>query len=166
MYGAGERVLYGSYGVCQVVAMEERKVDRKIVAYLVLEPEGQPGARYLVPTHNEKAMARLSAVLTPEGLEELLQSDEIRQPLWETAENLRRNLYRDVLSSGDRVQVLRMLHTLYRHKAERLAQGKKFHQSDDNFLRDGERLIASEIAWVMAMELDDARNYLRERLLA
>lgn len=166
MYGAGERVLYGSHGVCQVVTVEERKVDRKMVAYLVLEPEGQPGARFLVPTHNEKAMAKISPVLTPESLEALLLSPQIRENLWEAVENLRKNLYRDILSGGDRVQLLRMLHTLYRHKAERLAEGKKFHQSDDNFLRDGEKLMASEIAWVLHMDVAQARDYLREKLQA
>lgn len=166
MYVAGDRVLYGSHGVCQVVALEDRKVDRKMVTYLVLEPEGQPGARFLVPTHNEKAMCKLSPVLNEQQLETLLVSPEIREPLWESAENLRKNLYRDVLSSGDRVQVLRMIHTLYMHKQTRLAEGKKFHQSDDNFLRDGERLMASEIGSVLQMEPTQARDLLREKLQA
>lgn len=166
MYGAGDRVLYGSHGVCQVVALEERKVERKRVTYLVLEPEGQPGARFLVPAHNEKTMAKISPVLTPESLEELLQSTQIRESLWEGVENLRKNLYRDVLSGGNRVKLLRMIYTLYRHKADRLAEGKKFHQSDDNFLRDGEKLMAGEIAWVLHMDPVQARDYLREKLQA
>lgn len=166
MYAPGDRVLYGSHGVCQVVTLEERKVDRKMVTYLVLEPEGQASARFLIPTHSEKAMAKVSPVLTPESLEALLQSSEIRESLWETAENLRKNLFRDVLSGGDRVKLLQMLHTLYHHRAARLAEGKKFHQSDENFLRDGEKLISSEISWVLNMDATQAREYLREKLQA
>jgi RNA polymerase-interacting CarD/CdnL/TRCF family regulator len=42
--------------------------------------------------------------------------------------------------------------------------GKKFHLADDNFLRDAEKLLASEIAVVMDMQPDEARNYLRNQL--
>lgn len=166
MYVAGDRVLYSSHGVCQVVALEDRKVDRKMITYLVLEPEGQPGARFLVPTHNAAAMAKVSTVLTAEGLEALLLSPHIRENVWEPVENLRKNLYREILSCGNRVRILQMIHTLYRHREARLAEGKKFHQSDDNFLRDGEKLIISEISWVLQMDANEARDYLRDKLQA
>ena len=57
MYQTGDRVVYGSHGVCCVASLGERIIDRKIVQYLALEPVGQEGARYLVPTHNPAAMA-------------------------------------------------------------------------------------------------------------
>ena len=40
----------------------------------------------------------------------------------------------------------------------------RFHQSDDNFLRDAEKLLSSEIALVMELSQEEARNYLREQL--
>ena len=45
MYQTGDRVVYGSHGVCCVASLEERVIDRKIVQYLALEPVGQEGAR-------------------------------------------------------------------------------------------------------------------------
>ena len=59
MYQIGEVVLYGIHGVCRVVDTEERVLDRKKVAYLVLEPLEQNGARFFVPSHNPAAMAKL-----------------------------------------------------------------------------------------------------------
>ena len=56
MYQIGDQVVYGIHGVCCVVEQEERVIDRKRVTYLVLEPVGQDGSRYLVPTHNAAAM--------------------------------------------------------------------------------------------------------------
>ena len=164
MYVAGDRVLYGSHGVCRVTALEERKIDRKIVTYLALEPEGQPGASYLVPTHNAAAMAKLCPVLSREGLEDLLSSDEIRQGEWIEDGNQRKLLYRELISSGNRVKLLQMICALHRHKDARLAEGKKFHQSDEGFLRGAERLACSEIGCVLELDPQQAKAYLREKL--
>lgn len=166
MYVAGDRVLYGSHGVCRVTALEQRKVDRKILTYLALEPEGQQGASYLVPTHNEVAMAKLCPLLSCDALETLLASDIIREGEWVEDGNQRKLIYRELISGGNREKLLQMLFALYRHKEARLAEGKKFHQTDDNFLRDAEKLICGEICFVLGMEFTQAREYLREKLQA
>ena len=77
MYQIGEVVLYGIHGVCRVVDTEERVLDRKKVAYLVLEPLEQNGARFFVPSHNPAAMAKLRPVMTKEELDRLLCSREV-----------------------------------------------------------------------------------------
>ena len=166
MLEIGAQVVYGAHGVCRIVDREDRMVDRKRRQYLVLEPDGQDGSRYLVPTHNETVMARLRPVLTREELDRLLASPEIRASGWIQDENQRKQNYRELISSGDREKLMRMVYTLYRHKDAQTAAGRKVHLCDDNFLRDAEKLLASEIALVMDMEIDQARLYLREQLKA
>lgn len=164
MYSAGDRVLYGSHGVCKVTAQEQRRIDRKLMTYLALEPEGQPGASYLVPTHNAAAMAKVCPVLTRQELDDLLDSGEIRQGEWVEDGNQRKLLYRELISSCDRVRLLQTIRSLYRHRDSRMAEGKKFHQSDEGFLRDAEKLICSEISYVMALDFPQAKAYLKEKL--
>jgi len=164
MYQAGDRVVYGIHGVCRVVQLEKRIVDKKTVTYLVLEPVGQDGSRYLVPTHNAAAMSKLRPMLTPREMEALMRSDSVRQDGWIREENLRKATYRELITSGDREGLLRMVRTLYLHKKAQAAAGKKVHLADDNFLRDAEKLLSGEIAVVMGMEADQARTYLRSQL--
>lgn len=164
MYQVGDRVVYGIHGVCTVAELEKRVVDRKMVTYLVLEPAGQEGSRYLVPAHNEAAMAKLRPMLTPEELEAMLASSSVREDGWIREENLRKQTYRELITGGDRAGLMRMVHTLYVHKKNQTAAGKKVHLADDNFLRDAEKLLSGEIAVVMGMEADQARSYLRTRL--
>ena len=59
MYQVGDRLVYGVHGVCQVAREEQRRVDGKELTYLALEPVGQRGTCYLVPTQNPSAMRRL-----------------------------------------------------------------------------------------------------------
>ena len=59
-----------------------------------------------------------------------------------------------------------LIHSLYRYKEAQFAAGKKFHQCDDNFLRDAEKLIISEISLVFQISKEEARDYLRSQLNA
>ena len=164
MYQAGDWVVYGVHGVCRVIGTEKQLVNRKRMLFLVLEPLSQSESRFYLPADNPTALAKLKAVLTRNELAELIDSDEVRLDAWIQEENRRKQYYRELISSGDRVALMRMITSLYRYRAEQLAAGRKIHQSDDNFLRDAERLLASEIALVMEMSPDDARNYLRDHL--
>ena len=164
MYQIGERVFYGMHGVCGVKAAEERVLDGKVRLFLVLEPEGQSGCRYLVPTHNAAAMAKLRPMLTVTELQQLLSSEEVRNSTWILDENQRKLTYRTLITGGERTELLKMIHALYRHQAKQSEQGKKIHQCDENFLRDAEKLMCSEISAVMDLDADAARSYLRKQL--
>ena len=164
MYQTGDWVMYGVHGVCQVIGTEKQLVNRKRTLFLVLEPLAQPGSRFYLPAENETALEKLKPVLSLVELTDLLGSDLARQHRWIQEEPRRKQYYRELIGSGDRVALMQMVSTLYRYKAEQLATGRKFHQSDDNFLRDAEKLLASEIALVMQLPQDGARNHLRECL--
>lgn len=164
MYHVGELVVYGIHGVCRVAQEEKKTIDRKKVIYLVLEPVNQSGSRFLVPTHNASVMAKIRPVLTREGLENLLTSREVRASEWIADEGQRKQLYRELVSSTDAVRLASMVYTLYHHKTTQLAAGKKVRQSDDNFLRDAEKLLINEAAVVFNWDADRAKQYIRSKL--
>ena len=164
MYQVGELLVYGVHGVCRILEEEQRLVDRKKVTYLVLEPIGQKGAKFLVPTHNAAAMAKLRPMLKREALEALLESPSIRNEMWIQDENRRKQLYRELIGSSDRERLLAMIRLILRHKEEQLAAGRKCHLCDDNFLRDAEKLLIGEITVVMETNAESAKAFLREKL--
>ena len=164
MFETGEWVVYGVHGVCRVIGTEKQLSGRKRVEYLVLEPLAQNESRYYLPTENPAAMGKLKRVLPREELEALLQSQEVRQDCWIQDESQRKLHYRDLIGNGDRVSVMQMVCSLYRYKEAQSAAGRKFHLCDENFLRDAEKLLSSEIALVMEMTAEEARDYLRNQL--
>lgn len=166
MYQNGDWVMYGIHGVCRVAGTEKQLVNRKQTEYLVLESLSQTESKFYLPTANPTAMAKIKAVLPAQELRDLLASEEIREDVWIQEENQRKQTYRDLISSGDRTALLKMVNTLYRYKAAQAAAGRKFHQCDDNFLRDAEKLLTSEIALVLEMSQEEARDYLRQQLKA
>ena len=164
MYQVGEYVVYGVQGVCRVLGTEKQLVNRKRTEFLVLEPLARGESKFYLPTQNPTAMGKIQPILARQQMEQLLASLEIRQGCWIREENLRKQHYRNLLTSGDRTLLLQMLAAVYQHRDEQDAAGKKFHQCDDNFMRDAEKLLCSEISLVMEMEVTQARDYLRTHL--
>lgn len=164
MYQIGDQVVYGVHGVCRVVDQEERMIDRKRLTYLALEPVGQDGSRYLVPTHNASAMGKVKRMLSREELTALMDSEEVRKNGWISDENQRKQTYRELIGSGDRVRLMQMVRTLYRHKSVQSAAGRKVHLCDDNFLRDAEKLLLGEVSIVMNLDAEQAKQFLRSKL--
>lgn len=165
MYSCGDRVMYGIHGVCEIVALEDRLIDRKKIQYYVLEPIDQSGARFYVPIHNTAAVSKLRTIMTREQLDQLLCSEEVRQDGWIADENQRKHYYRELITSGDSSSLLRMVRTLHRHKQEQNNAGRKFHLSDENFLRDAERLLNSEFSMILGIDPKEVGNYIRSKLL-
>ena len=164
MFQVGDQVVYGIHGVCRILAEEERRVDRKRVKYFALEPLDQPGTRYYVPSENPVALAKLSRVLEKDALIELLTSERIRENCWIADENQRKQRYRELITSGDRVALLQMISTLHQHKKEQAAAGRKLHLCDDNFLKDAEKLLNSEFSLVLGIQLSEVGNYIQSVL--
>lgn len=164
MYNIGEYVVYGFHGVCRIVALEDRVIDRKNVQYYALEPVKEPGSRFLVPTQNQTAVAKMKPMLTKAELEAMIAAEDMRQDVWIADENLRKQTYRELINSGDRKSLMKMVGSLRRQKEIQTSLGRKFHQCDENFLRDGEKLLSSEFSMVLGIAPEQVGQYLMEAI--
>lgn len=160
MFQVGDQVVYGSHGVCSIVNVEQRVIDRKRINYFALEPLHQPGARYFVPSENPVALSKLRHLITRQELDQLLQSAEIRESCWISDENQRKQRYRELITSSDRVSLLRMINTLHQHKKKQQEAGRKFHLCDENFLHDAEKLLTAEFSLVLGIDPSEVEGYI------
>lgn len=160
----GDGVVYGIHGVCRIVDVESRRVDRKTVEYYVLSPCAQPDARFYVPVHNQAALAKMRKLLTTQELEDLLTSNETQQDSWIPEENLRRERYRQLMARGTCGELMGMIRALNRHRQQQLEAGRKFHMSDENFLKDARRVVSTEVAQILTISVPEAEEYLQNRL--
>ena len=160
MYQVGQKVVYGIHGVCELMDIEIKTVDRKKISYFVLTPADQPGARFYVPAENPVVLAKLSPLLTEQALEELVSSVDRSKSAWIEDENRRKLRFRELIGSGDRKAILDMVAALHIHRKELEQKGKKFHLCDESFLHDGEKLLCSEIAFVLDVSKQEAEKWL------
>lgn len=165
MFQVGDRVVYGFHGVCTIADSEQKRVDRRNITYLVLEPMDRGGSKYYVPVQNAAAMGKLKPMLSPEQMLMLLDSPPVHTEKWVSDENRRKQLYRELTASGDREALLRMVYTIYRHRDAQTAAGKRCHLCDENFLRDAEKVLLGEISATLGLDTESARTLLREKLM-
>lgn len=164
MLQVGSQVVYGIHGVCRIVDVEIRRVDRKKVEYFVLEPVDQPGTRYYVPTQNQVALSKMRSLLSKDELEALLTSEDTRKDIWISDENLRKQKYREIINNGDRASLICMIRCLRQHRENQLAAGRKFHLSDENFLRDAQKILSSEFSLVLGIPQPEVAAYIESKL--
>ncbi len=165
MYQVGQKVVYGIHGVCAIVEIETKTIDRKKISYFVLEPLEQPGARYYIPKENPVTLKKISPLLSREELDALLAECSMSDNSWIADENHRKLHYRELIGSGDRRALVIMVHTLHLHKKQQEAQGRKFHLCDENFLRDAEKLLCSEFSLVLGLSREDTAKYLSNHFI-
>ena len=164
MFRAGQRVVYGSHGVCDIADIETKVIDRKKVEYYVLAPMDQPGARFYVPTANPAALEKMRPLLSKAELDALLRGEETNRDTWIPDENRRKMMYRELINRGSRADLICMVRMLRRHKAEQLAAGRKFHLCDENFLRDAEQLLSAEFSLVLGIQKNEVGSYIESIL--
>lgn len=165
MFRVGDEVLYGIHGVCKIVDITIKKMDNKAVEYYVLEPVDQVGSVFYIPTRNASAVSKLKHILTCDELDTLLHSPVVWEDVWIEDEAKRKQAYRELIFSGDRTALLQMVHTLLKHKKEQEALGRKFHQCDENFLRDVQRLLSAEFSLILGIQQQDVAQYIQNVLL-
>ena len=160
MYQVSQLVVYGVHGVCRITHMEERRVDRQMVNYFVLEPLSQPGSQYLIPCGNPAALAKMRPLLEKQQLLALLRGDMNEEP-WIPNENLRKQYYRQILNSGDVAALIGMLHCLETYRKTQLEAGRRLHICDENFLRDVKKVLSGEISMVLDIPESEIPDYIQ-----
>lgn len=164
MWQVGDNVLYGAHGVCCVTAIEKQRSGREVVTYYVLSPLSKMDSKFFVPMHNELATSKIKAVLTRDELAQLLANVDKTDGIWVSDEGQRKLRYRELISSGDRAALISMILALNRHKEEQIASGRKFHLTDENFVRDAKKLLSSEISVVMQIPPESVWDYIQSNI--
>ena len=164
MYEIGEQVLYGIHGICTITGIERMRFGKERANYYVLEPREQPGAKFYVPVANEAAVAKLRSLLSREELLELLHSEEVRNYPWIADEGQRKLRFKELINSGDRAQLMGMIGALHRHRREQQRLGKRLHQCDDGFLKDAQKMMNAELAYIMGLEPDEIQPFIRREM--
>lgn len=163
VYQVGQKVVYGIHGVCSIVGVERKCIERKNICYYVLEPVDQSGSRYYLPSDHQIALSKIRPLCTKQELHTIL-TEPMPQDSWIQDENSRKQCYSKLISSIDIRPLVRMIRCLRMHRSQQMAAGKKLHLCDENFLRDAQRILFTETALVMDIPMDQVDAYLQNIL--
>ena len=149
MIKKNDTVLYGVHGVCKVADTVVRKIGGEEREYYVLKPVFDRGTVLYVPTWNEQLTAKLKRILSAEEIYAMIRSMPEEELLWIENENDRKRIYQEALVSGEREQLVRLIKTLHVRREKRAAQKKALLLSDERFMKEAERILYEEFAYVL-----------------
>ncbi len=164
MLTEGSMVYYGLNGVCCVIGTVEEKFDGTLSRYYELHPYFRKSEVIYLPENNETLLARLRPLLSREDIARILEDCPQAKCPWVEPEPVRRDAFKAILRSGDQLEIIRLIRTLYERKRQLTACGKKLRTSDTAFLKDAERLLNEEFAYVLEIPPAEVPAYIREHM--
>lgn len=152
MFQVNDTVVYGSDGICVIEEIAARTFDHKTQEYYVLRPLYGNQSTIFVPTQNEKLCGKMRQLLSAEEIHAMIRALPGAETVWIENEALRKQTYAQILRSGNRKDLMRLLKTLHLHQRKLRNSGKKFHASDERFMKEAERVLYGEFAHVLHLE--------------
>lgn len=165
MFQVNDVIIYGTQGVCKIAGTEEKTVSGKKKTYFVLKPVSDKGSTIFAPTDNELVLRKMRRLLTKDEIHMLIDSMRSEKAVWVANENERKELYKNILSKGEHLELIQMIKAIYAHRKEREAEGKRLHMSDERFFKDAEQILYNEFQYVLDLGgKDDLMTYIFARL--
>ncbi len=165
MFAVGEKVLYSVNGVCEITEITQKVFGKTKIDYYVLKPIFNEASTVFVPIQNEALVNKMKKLMSSQQLDEVLDSVSVAQVEWNNDEMTRRQNFKDVISSGVVEDILVVLKTLWSHRTAQNGKGRKLHISDEIFLKEAEKMIKEEIAFVIGIEQDDVLPYIQNKIM-
>lgn len=163
MYSIGEKVVYGAMGVMEIVDITEQTVGDVARKYYVLKGYASPSASLTyVPVDNAALTSQLKPLLTVDQITEAIRLAKTTQPIaWVEENRARSEMYKRILATADRAQMLAMIRLVYETGIRREAEGKKNFIADENVMRRAQKNIATEFSLVLGIPESEIFEYIK-----
>jgi CarD family transcriptional regulator len=163
MYSIGEKVVYGAMGVMEIVDITEQTVGELARKYYVLKEYASPSASLTyVPVDNAALTSQLQPLLTVDQITEAIRLAKTTQPIaWVEENRARSEMYKRILATADRAQMLAMIRLVYETGIRREAEGKKNFIADENVMRRAQKNIATEFSLVLGIPESEIFEYIK-----
>ena len=164
MYQIGEKIIYGSNGVCIVEDIKMIAVPRtdEEKAYYIIKPMFQE-CRISAPVDTKMFMRPMISVEEAQALIDGLPLVDA-QPYFNTALRQLQDYYEKQMASHDCNDLAAMLIALYRKREQMLSQKRKFGAIDERYMKRAEELLFGELAVVLEVTKADVRKMVNDRL--
>ena len=163
MFKVGDKVLYGSDGVCKIIDITEKSFNDVSAMFYVLEPIFSNSSTFFVPTENEKLTSKMKYILSLDELEKITEKKPPKSQ-WQTNDLLRKENFKMVISGGSIEDIVSVLRLIAEHKKEIEPMGKKLHKADESVYKDALKIIYEEFSLYKDLTKDDVEKIvLREK---
>ena len=158
MFKVGEYLVYRK-DVCQVKEIKEKEGMK----YYLLVPINDDSLKIEVPVEDKDNALR--KLISKEEIDRLLNEMSTIEVI-DCNDRMIELEYRNLLSSGNKEDIIKVIKTAYLRNKERIAKKKKISEKDSNYLEKAEKLLYSEFSVVLNLSIDATREYIINKVEA
>ena len=162
MYGIGDQVVYGAFGVMDVVDIIEQEIGNEKKKYYVLkEYASKSDSLTYIPCDNEMLCGQMHPLLTRDEIYEVIKTAKASPSLdWIEDNRARSEFYKKLLSTADRLKLLLMIRTVEETGIRRESEGKKNYIADENSMYRAKKIIATEFSLVLGIPESEVTDFI------
>ena len=158
MYKIGDYVVHKRY-VCKIIGIKEKLFNN--TDYYELVNVSDPSLSIKVPTNNDSLLTK---VMSKDEVEDLLKRIPSIPLIDEVTEKNVENTYRELINSGSKEDLIRIIKSAYIRNENRLKSGKKPGEKDTSYLEMAESTLYNEFSIALNMSYEDAKNYVLKKV--
>lgn len=164
MYEKGDYVVYGNNGICRIEDIGNPGFSgvAEDKLYYILQPMNNKGSKIYSPVDGKKVLMR--PVLTEAEAEKFIDEIPSVKELWVGNEKLREESYKTAMLTGEPIEWVKIIKTLYLRGKDRMSQGKKITATDERYLKLAEDSLYSELAFAIGKDKTEMEEYITTRI--
>ena len=164
MHCVGDKIVYGSNGIVEIVDIREESIgDAQRKYYVLKDLRSNFSSQTFVPMDNEKLVGTMRPLLTRDEIMDIISRIKIiPEAVWNDNNRLRTEKFRSVIESGDTEGIIAVIKAIYASGIKRQAEGKKNYLADENLMRKGEKMLYEEFSMVLDIPENEVRDFIAE----
>ena len=164
MFAINDVISYSVHGVCRISEIAEKNFTGTPKTYYVLRPVGDEAGTLYVPVDSEELVPKMHRVLSSQEIQEMIRSMPEKEALWIENDNERKDVYKEIIAKGDRMELIRLIKAIYLHQKEQKAKGKKLYEMDARFMKTAEKMLYEEFAHTLHIAPDQVLPFILKQL--
>lgn len=158
MFEVGEYLVYRK-DVCQVKEI----LEKEGIKYYQLVPMSDDSLKIEIPVENKDNVLR--KLISKEEIDLLIKKmPNIK--LIDCNDRMIELEYRNLLATGNKEDIIKVIKTAYLRNKARLDNKKKISEKDMNYLEKAEKLLYNEFSIVLNLSIDATREYIINKVEA
>lgn len=159
MFAKNDYIIYGTTGVCKITGIEKKKFNTSAEReYYILKPAYDPNSTIYAPVDNN--IINIRKIMTVKEVYDLIKAMPDNKTIWIDDINLRKEKYNEILKKGDKVELVKLIRTLYLEKQKKKNEGKKLYVGDEKIMSEAQRLLHEEFALVLNIKVDEVLPFI------
>ncbi|WP_044974319.1 CarD family transcriptional regulator [Ruminococcus sp. HUN007] len=164
MYSIGDKIMYSSFGICKVTAIEKRNLTGEEQEYYILKLINSDKNIFYVPTNNDTALSKMHPICSKAEVDELISHMNSEGLIWIDNDIRRKEEYSRIIKDADKHEIIRLIKTLYLRRKELAESGKKLRSTDENYLSLAENMLFEEFAYALDIDKSEVVEYIEKHI--